>query len=157
MLIKNISNGLIGIVLLMAVAQVMISVASGCDFASTDFDRKDIIKILKSGDFGSVINQKVKFDKIGEIAILDKCYEIFTYEYSFKPTGGTAIHSVQRLFVISNNQYVGTYDIDDIPLKINGNVVEFSGTEDVGNKIVFDNDGPPKKVYLNGEVKYLYK
>lgn len=131
--------------------------AQNCDVSATDFDRKDLIESLKQGGFSGVINQKAIFNKTGAILVSGNCYEIYIYEYSFKPEGGIAIHFAQRLLIVSGNAYVGKYDVEDAPARIKGNVIEFNYDEEIGNKIIFEENGPPSKVYLNGETNYLDK
>jgi hypothetical protein len=63
----------------------------------------------------------------------------------------------KRLLVLSNSKYLGMYAIDEFPRRIKGNTVEFPGPEKWGNKIVFDKETPPSKIYLDGEVRELFK
>jgi hypothetical protein len=144
------------IVMLLFIATTLF--ASECDVKSTDFDRNNVFKILRDGGFSGVLNQSLKLRKVGAIKIKNTCMKLFVCTQTWKPEGSTgSIHMVKALLILSNTKYLGFYAIDELPIRLVGNVLEFPGPKEYGNSIVFSKETPPAKIYLDGEVRRLFK
>lgn len=56
-----------------------------------------------------------------------------------------------------DDQYLGMYDIPELPTKIEKNKIIFPLEEKWGNSIAFEGDSPPKKIYLDGETYTFFR
>jgi hypothetical protein len=130
-----------------------------CEPKGTDFNRGEIFRVLKAGGFSGVLNQKVQLTKIGAIEIKNTCLNLYVYTFTSESKGGPkgARHMATRLLILSNTEYLGMYPIDELPTGLVGNTLEFPGSTEEGNSIVFSNEVPPEKIYLGGEVRRLFK
>lgn len=123
---------------------------------STTFNRAKLFDILRKGGFTNVLNRAVIMKKIGEIPVDGTCLQIFLYAYRHS-TGSLAVHQLTLLILTSGSEYLGVYTLDEYPLRLNGNVLEFPGDAADGNTITFDSKTPPAKVYRNGYPRKLWK
>lgn len=148
----------LGIITLSLFGMTPIS-ARDCEPKSTDFNRGEVFRVLSAGGFSGVLNQKVQIIKIGAIKIEDTCLNLYVYTLTSESKGGSegARHMAKRLLILSNTEYLGMYAIDELPKGLIGNTLEFSGSTEAGNRIVFSNELPPEKIYLDGEVRRLFK
>ena len=146
----------IALILLICIATSCSAFANG-NVPENDFDRYEVFQILKADGFSGVLNQKVILNKIGDVKNGETCFNLFSYRYNFTPKGGSAEHMANRLLILSNSHYLGMYSIDELPVNISGNILEFPGNKNEGNTIVFNGGTPPNKIYLDGEVRELFK
>ncbi len=130
-----------------------------CDAGTRVYDRREVMAILRSGGFSGVLDNDVELRRIGAIKAGNSCLTLFVYLRVTKSRGGPmgARHMAKRLLVLSKSKYLGMYVIDELPTNVTGNVVEFPGEKAEGNSIVFDTDIPPEKIFLDGEVRRLFK
>jgi hypothetical protein len=136
-----------------------IAMAGDCNTLNSEFNRGEVFKLLRSGGFSGVLNQKIELNKVGEVKIGNTCLNLFVYVHTSKTKRGStgAQHMAKRLFILSKSHYLGMYTLDEIPTRLTGKTLEFPGEKDEGNTIVFDSETPPEKIYLNGEVRKLFK
>ncbi|MFM2479696.1 hypothetical protein [Celerinatantimonas sp. MCCC 1A17872] len=112
-----------------------------------------IISVLKSGGFSYPISKDAMYQWVG--CYLYKETELSVYYYL--NTWGEAQRSTQRIILIVNGrQYLGMYPINDKPDLMEGALIKFNYPSQYGNVISLKN-GPPKKIYLDGETSNLFK
>lgn len=117
-----------------------------------------IREYLSSQGFTGELTGKVEIKKLGDITVGRKQYQIFYYAWEESNSSGAAIHASYRIILMKDsNQYIGSYSVEGRPKKLGLSSIQFDYPETVGNKIIFDKNGPPAKVLLNGELKILAK
>jgi hypothetical protein len=117
-----------------------------------------IRKYLSSQGFTGELNGKVEITKLGNIAVGSTRYKIFYYAWEESNPSGAAVHASYRVILIrGSNRYIGSYSVEGRPKKLGLSSIQFDYPEAVGNKIIFDKNGPPAKVLLNGELQVLAK
>ncbi len=134
--------------------------APGCSSRGIPISRLELIEILRRDSFSLPLQIQDEFTRLGEIQMARSCFVIFLYTSEYRPGGpGTNLHFAARLLVLRDYKYLGMYQLDNenLPKRIKGNRVEFPGTEKAGNVVVFSESGPPKTVWLNGEVREFVK
>jgi len=146
------------LILLLSIAET--AVVSQCDANAPSFTRRDLIRILKRDGISIPIERDGKLNRLGNIKIGVSCYTIYTYELSFQPAANP--HYTARVLVLRERKYIGMYDVDELPISITANVIEFSSVRIFrpdwpGHEIVFDKNGPPKKVLLDGQFREFFK
>lgn len=135
------------------------TVANDCDTNTRQFNREEVFQILRSDGFSGVLDENVELSKIGAIEAEAVCLRLFVYVYTTETYGGPmgARRMTKRLLILTPYHYLGMYAIDELPIRIADNKVEFPGREAVGNVIVFESAIPPKTIFLDGEQKSLFK
>jgi hypothetical protein len=128
--------------------------ANDCMHYKTGNDVSEISSILHSGGFLGLLDSNAELKPIGSIKKSNKCFDLFLYTYTSKIG---AQHMTKRLIILSQFVYLGSYAIDEVPINIVENVVNFPGNETEGNSITFTDEAPPQKIYLDGEVRCLFK
>jgi hypothetical protein len=75
-----------------------------------------------------------------------------------KTIWGNSCRGTSRLLIFSEDKkYIGEYShYDAIPIRIENNQIIFDATPESGNSIIFDEEGPPKKVRINGDFLEFY-
>jgi hypothetical protein len=131
------------------------AIASTCDANHPALGRWELVNILKRNGFSNVIDEYTELKRVGNIRVADSCLTLFVYSREFQ--AGSNLHEVKRLLVFRNHEYIGMYAIDDVPKGLNGNILEFPGSTEEGNSIVFSSEVPPEKIYLDGEIRRLFK
>lgn len=117
----------------------------GTNHESTQISK--IKKILINQKNNIFSNNDFELEFIGNTNNQKSIYSIYLYKKEF---GNKRL--TKRLIIFSkNNDYLGMYDIPEIPTRIEGNKVYFPIEEKWGNSITFDGDSPPKQIYLDGE------
>ncbi len=122
-------------------------------------DRETIMARLRSGGFSGALDDQVELRQFGVVNADGRCLTLVIYVHTSQVKGEPigAQHMAIRLLIFSDSTYLGMYPIDELPTRIDGNVVEFPGEKAEGNSIVFRGGKPPEKAYLGGEVRPLFK
>lgn len=134
--------------------------ASVCSPTNVHISRLELIEILRRDGFSLPLNIQDEFARLGEIQIGKSCFVNFLYTSEYRPGGpGTNLHFAARLLVLRDYKYIGMFQLDNenLPKRIRGNRVEFPGEGKADNFIAFSVDGPPKTVWLNGEMREFIK
>jgi len=119
---------------------------------------KTIKSALANQGFSGVLTGKIEINELGVIAIGNTQYHIFYYSSEGSKHPGEAIHASYRIILMTgNNMYLGSYIVEDQPTRLTHNSILFGYTEDLGNTIDFDKNGPPKQVLLDGYLLDLAK
>jgi hypothetical protein len=129
-----------------------------CGAFANDIGIDAVRESLATQGFTGTLSGKVKITNVGIISTGGKKYQIFYYRWEESCPAGLAIHSSQRLIVITGtHQYLGSYSIGDRPSGFRGSSVLFAFPDIEGNRITFGKNGPPAKVLLDGELLNLFK
>ena len=129
-----------------------------CEANYPALGRWELIHILRDGSFSGVLDEYVDLRRIGNIRFKDDtCFTLFLYSRSAASSPGTNVQGAMRLLVIRNYEYIGMYALDDPPVRIRENKLEFKAPKDWGNVIEFTKNGPPEKIHLQGEFRTLFK
>jgi len=146
-------------------AAVIASLIGAPGWAKTDY-QSGIWNLLRAGGFSFSQNGESGAQIAGSIIAGGRHYEIWLYSY--EGTTGTR-HGHYNILIFERTgkglSYFGNYSVDGGPVRIHGQVIKFDyGKEDVGagyppakrgDEIVFDKDGPPPVILLNGEFHWL--
>jgi hypothetical protein len=128
-----------------------------CDANEPALGRWELIQILRQGGFSNGIDEYMELKRLGNIKTGEKCFTLFVYTRESQSAPATNLHYTARLLVIREYEYLGMYSMDTLPTGIRQNTVEFPIPEKWGNRIVFDKNGPPQKIHLDGEFRELFK
>jgi len=156
------------LLIVVAVAEADHAVAAEC---GRDFTRNQVVSLLRAGGFtgwlrgdpwepGHMLDE-LTIDKIGDVKAGKRCLHLYMYIIRHH-LRGCAHHETDRLLVLTDTQYLGSYIITEFPLRLRGNVLEFPRdkrfpNENLGYRIVFGPDGPPGEIYLLGETHSFFK
>ena len=147
------------------IISVFLAVCAMAD--GTDINKqKDCIgplrQVLVAGKYSgsldcSLVN--IVIQKIGKIAIPAKSYTIYDLRYKTIPPDGLVSHGGQKILVIMNDQeYVGQYSLSPPPMHnmhIRGSSIYLDIPKKNGNRVRFDESGPPAKAFIDEEVVTL--
>jgi hypothetical protein len=137
------------------------ALALRCDAKAPAFTQQSVVAILKRDGISIPILRQGKLNRLGNIKIGATCYTIYTYEAEFQAASNT--HYTARVFVLRERKYIGMYNVDELPVEINGNTIKFPGPKIFekpkreGNEIIFDENGPPQEVLVQGEFRSFFK
>lgn len=120
-------------------------------------DRRELFALLRSEGFPHSLDILVDLRPAGEIEVGAARLKLFTYARSYREYPDPQEKLLKRLLIFSPAHYLGTYKLDQFPTGIKGNTMEFPGSAEEGNSIVFDSELPPEKIYLGGKVRELSK
>jgi|ERR1017187_6126952 hypothetical protein len=121
-------------------------------------DQGALKRLLAKGGFSGELNGKVRLTQLGTIQCGQTGYAVIYYEWEESNPPGAAIHATQRvLFLGGDRHYVGSYSVDDRPLKIAPASILFDYLQALGNVIKCSRTQLPKTVLLNGEPRVLFK
>jgi hypothetical protein len=133
------------------------ALALRCDEDEPKFSRYELVWTLKKERFSNALDAYVEFERLGNIKVNEQtCFTFYYYTREFPAASN--VHYSTRLLVFKNWTYGGMYGTDgDTQLAIEGNAVVVSGDGGPAEKIVFDKDEPPRKIYINGVSRTLFK
>jgi hypothetical protein len=128
-------------------------------------ERKRVFALLRKSGINAGLNGQAEIElrKMGVVKTRKAPLTLYVYVATFPPVyPGGAMHQESRLLVLTDTEYLGSYTITEFPLRLKGNVLEFPRdkrflNEDLGYKIVFGPEGPPKEIYLLGETHRFSK
>lgn len=113
----------------------------------------EIKKLLKTEKIAAFSSGDFDLDYLGELNSNSSIFKLFIYTNEF---GNNRL--TKRLLVFSRtDNYIGMYDIPELPTKIEKNKVVFPLEEKWGNSITFEGGSPPKKIYLDGETYSFFR
>jgi hypothetical protein len=128
-----------------------------------------IWKVLRDGGFSGAKNEDAHVRSLGDMDIGGRHYRLMFFEWFETPRNmkGSFPHGQSRLLVFEKREkaitYLGSYVYyppDGSP-RIEGNAVIFPYKEIKGeeptNRLVFDQNGPPLRVVLDGEICEFFK
>jgi len=121
--------------------------------------------LLRAGGLCFAENGDSKAWRAGTIDAGGKRYEIWGYSWEETPrtkTGSTE-HANFRILVFERAEkqlsYLGNYNVDSVPFAIQGRAIKFDyahgdpgAVHYPGDKIEFDDNGPPRQIVLDGEL-----
>ena len=114
--------------------------------------------LLAQQGFSGELHGKVHFTALGTLACHGKKLQAFFYEWEQSNAPGQAIHASHRIvFIAPGDRYVGSYTVEDRPLKTGPETIVFGYPQKAGNAIHCGAAGLPKTVLLNGENQVLAK
>jgi hypothetical protein len=127
--------------------------------------RTGIWGVLRRAKFSDPRDIDAKAWPVGSIGAGSRHYEIWRYSYEeFPKSTDPILHSRHRILVFEQQakglSYTGSYIIDDVPFHVQGQAVKLdspAGTALGKDEIVFDDNGPPTEVRLNGQLLRLEK
>jgi hypothetical protein len=132
-----------------------------CDEAKPVLSRRQIVARLHREGFPEIMLDKVSHLQLKQLGNIKtsktSCFSIIVYTAELPRGPGSETHRVACLLVLKNSHYLGMYAIDNLPLEISDNTVNFRGEEKSGNKIVFDQEDPPRQIHLDGELRSFFK
>jgi hypothetical protein len=112
---------------------------------------------LKQQGFTGVIDGDIKLADLGNIKCGKESLQVIYYEWTEGHSLGLAIHQSKRILFMSDRKYLGSYPIDDAPMKVSGTAVLFNYSTDRGHIITCSGDRLPKIALLDGEEERLEK
>jgi hypothetical protein len=123
------------------------------------FNRIEVISALRSGGFSYTLDIEVVLRPIGEIKVGVDGLRLFLYQRNYVESLPRPIDNRERklLLIFSPSHYLGAYEIDQFPTGIRGNTLQFPGSAEEGNSIVFDDLLPPAKIFLGGKARELVR
>jgi hypothetical protein len=133
--------------------------APRCNANDIRISRLELIEILRHDGFSLPLRVESDFKRVGEIQVGKSCFVIFLYTVEFRSVPGVEAHLAARLLVLRDYRYLGMYQLDNenMPTGITGSRVEFPGMTKDRNFVPFSESGPPRKVWLNGEIREFTK
>jgi hypothetical protein len=114
--------------------------------------------LVAGGFSGSVDcqNDQLSVSYVGPLQKSGRTFEIYSYQYKLKPVcPECAIHSVQRIILMERGHYLGQYKLDFVRVTIRRGDLVFVRNDSASGKPVtvkFRRDGPPKQLWVDGEV-----
>jgi hypothetical protein len=141
------------------------ALAGECGKGPTD---RRVISLLRAGGFTGWLKgdsrealgvlDELRITKIGSVKSGHDCPYLYLYLIRHHAPHSLAHHETDRLLVMTDSKYLGSYTITEFPTRLKGNVLEFPRdkdfpNEDLGYTITFGPDGPPAQVHLLGEVQ----
>jgi hypothetical protein len=141
------------------VANTSYQAAPGCNARNVPISRLELIEILRRDGVLVTFEVQDEFNRIGEIQTGKSCFVIFLYTKEYKAGPTSNPHFMARLLILRDYKYLGSYQLDseNLPTRIIGSTIEFPGMERGRNVIVFSESGPPKEVWLHGEIRTFVK
>jgi hypothetical protein len=114
--------------------------------------------VLRQQGFTGSLKGDIAFKDLGPLGCGTDEYRVFYFSWAEMRPGGIPGHGQQRLLLIgAGERYLGSFEIEDPPLKVKFNMIEFShNPEDVAH--VHCEDGA--RLYLawpDGSEKDLWK
>jgi len=144
---------LFGLVLLLGFAPTV-----ACPAKKLPISVSQLKSILAKQGFSGTVRGDVHFSNFGILPCGSNRYQVFYYEWYESHPPGLAIHAQYRvLFIRNDNSYVGSYVVQDRPMRISGNSLIFEYPGNLGNRIQCDADGLPANILLNDEGGTLFK
>jgi len=120
--------------------------------------------ILAEGGFSGIGNCSggtLRANEAGEITFAEESYEIIDCRYTTASGPGGSAHGGQRILIFEGRKkYVGQYALGTPPFHrvwVQGNSVYIDVSASEGNKIKFDERGPPQNAYLAQAPASLFK
>lgn len=119
--------------------------------------------ILVAGNYSGELNCEqisITLHKIGVIEATPKTYEIYNLIYKTITQDGYPPHGGQKILLFSNKQYVGQYSLSSPPfhgLSIDAKSIVIDIQKEKGNRINFDENGPPRSVFIDEDTVKLSK
>jgi hypothetical protein len=143
------NRGLVGLVLGLLALCVPTLRAQG-------LKRDELKTLLSKQGFTGELTGNIKFENLGEIGCGQRQIEAIYYEWNETQSPGLAMHQSHRiLFISKQQQYLGSYAIDERPAKLSPLSILFNYDANSGNTIKCTSDGLPKTVLLDGDLKHL--
>jgi hypothetical protein len=113
----------------------------------------EILLALNNSSFSGIVDKDVTISSLGSIKNKSSELNVYVYKREF-----STHRLARRLIFISNDyQYHGMYSIDDDPISLSEDSILFNYDSNLGNVIRLEDSGLPKKIYLDGEVKFIYQ
>ncbi|MCR6661212.1 MAG: hypothetical protein NVV72_18520 [Asticcacaulis sp.] len=85
---------------------------------------------------------------------------IYDYRYRYHPLNGSVDHGGQRIVIFHGEKYVGQYALtvpSYVSISVDGSSVKIK-SRDTSNPASLDfSKGPPRKIFVNGEVVELFR
>jgi hypothetical protein len=106
------------------------------------------------------ILDELKITRIGTIKPGGTCLHLYLYVIRHHLRRSLAQHETDRLLIVTDSKYLGSYMITEYPLRLEGNVLVFPKDKDFPeevNTIVFGPEGPPREIFLLGETHQFFK
>ena len=113
--------------------------------------------ILLSQGFTGELQGKVGLVRLGQLNCARRKLDVIFYRWEESSSPGLAIHAQQRILFIGQDQYIGSFTVDDRPKHLNGTSVHFGYPAGTGSEVRCGKQGLPKSVFLNGERRDLEK
>ena len=120
--------------------------------------RHELLKILAHQGFSGALTGDIHLTPLGSLQCRARSYQAFFFQWYDIHPAGKAIHAQSRIVMLDEHrQYLGSYVVDDKPVKVTPGSILFPYTEELGSAISCDADTLPTKARLNGEQRPLEK
>jgi hypothetical protein len=117
--------------------------------------------LLAGGFTGSVDcqNDKIFVQNVGKVRKFDRVFQIYSYQYQLKPAcADCAVHGEQRLIFMERGRYIGQYKPDFVQATLrNGELVLVPAGPEAPVTVQFTKDGPPRTLWVDGEVIRFFR
>lgn len=115
----------------------------------------EIWQALRAGHFTGVLNHDVTVKSVGTISVGKIKYALDYYNWEETEAEAVGVpHASHRLLIFEKHnqgiRYLGSYSLEDPPLRVKDNRVLFDYPADWGNTITIDKNGPPPSVLVGG-------
>lgn len=137
-----------------------LSVIAGPAVAATDY-HSGIWNLLRAAHFNFADNGDSRVHREGIIKTGGKRYEIWRHAWEETPEHmrGSTLHGHYNILIFEQTKrglsFFGFYDDDGVRMHIKGRTIKFDYPPEeaqYGDTIEFDDNGPPSKIRLNGEI-----
>ena len=132
---------------------------SGATYAASEPQcLNGLMPTLVAGGFsGSVDCQrdKLSVNHVGQMLEFGRTFEVYSYRYRLRPAcTDCVIHGGRRIIFLERGRYVGQYRSDFVRVTIRNGHLELVQTHSPHEAtiVAFTADGPPKKLWVDGEV-----
>jgi hypothetical protein len=118
--------------------------------------------LLAGGFSGSIDceNDHLSVRYVGLVQKFGRTFQVYAYRYRLKPAcPECAVHGGQRVIFIERGRYVGQYKPDFMEVATRHGELIFKPTEGWGDPVTveFTLDGPPKRLWVGGEVLGFFR
>ncbi|HKO19383.1 MAG TPA: hypothetical protein VJU82_10910 [Acidobacteriaceae bacterium] len=139
-----------------ALACLALAIAMNCQ--SADSGQHSLKQQLSRDGFSGPLTGRIKFTRIGLLECGERQYRAFYYEWEQSQPLGKAIHAHSRLLFLDDaGRYLGSYSVEDRPIRLTIHSIVFAYTEQMGNRIRCSDIGPGRHVLLDGEPEQFFK
>ena len=140
-----------------AVILALFALLAGRDCLAQGNPQSNVREQLSKQGFSGPLTGKVHIDELGSLHCGSQVYRVLFWSWEESNPPGEAVHAAHRLIFFDADRYIGSYSVEDRPIKLAGDSIQFSYPEDLGNRISCLNIGPGKKTVLNGEPEEFLK
>ena len=113
--------------------------------------QKQLVRLLSQQGFSGPLKGDVHLTELGSLVCGGNTYRVIYHEWHESSPPGEAIHASHHVVLLRDGtHYVGSYIVEERPVRMTSAAIVFDYPENLGNTISCKDDRPANNVLLDG-------